>query len=164
MADAAGRMQLSAFSDYALRALMHAALRQPELVTIDEVAAAFDISRNHLVKVVHHLGVHGYLSTRRGLGGGFTLARPANEISLGALVRQTERNQPVIDCRDRSSQFCRIFPACRLKILLDEAASAFFEALDHHTLADLVRSPAPMKQLLQINSASATNHATAGSG
>lgn len=153
MADAAGRMQLSAFSNYALRA----ALQSPELVTIDEVAAAFAISRNHL-------GVHGCLSTRRGLGGGFTLARPANEISPGALVRQTERNQPVIDCRDRSRQFCRFFSACRLKILLDEAASAFFEVLDRHTLADLVRTPSPMKQLLPIKSTSAANHATVGVG
>lgn len=153
LTDAAGRMQLSAFSDYSLRALMHAALRNPELVTIDEVAAAFDISRNHLVKVVHHLGIHGYLSTRRGVGGGFTLARPAKEISLGAVVRQTEGNKAVVDCRDRNSELCRIFPVCRMKAILNEAASVFFEALDRYTLADLVRTPSPMKQLLQINSA-----------
>ncbi|HEY5232908.1 MAG TPA: Rrf2 family transcriptional regulator [Verrucomicrobiae bacterium] len=72
-------MQFSVFSDYSLRVLMHAALRAPELVTIDEVATAFGISRNHLVKVVHGLGKSGHLATRRGIGGGFTLAVPAKQ-------------------------------------------------------------------------------------
>ena len=73
-------MRVSTYSDYALRVLMQAALRSPERITVDEVADAFGISRHHLVKIVHDLGRHGYLATRRGIGGGFTLALPPKKI------------------------------------------------------------------------------------
>lgn len=143
-------MQLSKFSDYSLRVLMHAALSAPALVTIDEAARAFGISRNHLVKVVHTLGVNGLLATRRGSGGGFTLARPLNEISLGTVVRLTEADDTVNDCKDKQGRLCRIFPVCRLKDALNEAASAFYSTLDNYSLGDLVKPASEMKQLLRI--------------
>jgi Rrf2 family nitric oxide-sensitive transcriptional repressor len=143
-------MQLSKFSDYSLRVLMHAALSAPALVTIDEVAGAFDISRNHLVKVVHTLGANGFLATRRGLGGGFTLAKPSNEIRLGSVVRLTEAGETVVDCQAKPGRLCRIFPACRLKGILGEAAAAFYSALDRYSLADLVKPASEMKLLLKI--------------
>jgi Rrf2 family nitric oxide-sensitive transcriptional repressor len=134
-------MQLRAYSDYSIRVLMFAALRRPERVTVDEVAAAFAISRNHLVKIVHDLGCRGYLDTHRGIGGGFTLARPAQNIKLGDIVRLGEETDTVIGCADRNGELCRLFPACRLKGVLDEAAAAFFSVLDAYTLADLVKQP-----------------------
>ncbi len=143
------RMQLSAYSDYALRTLMYAALRSPERVTVDEVAEAFGISRNHLVKIVHDLGCNGYLHTHRGIGGGFVLARPPGRILLGDVVRLGEETEAVIDCTDKNSHKCRLFPACRLKAVLDEAASAFFGVLDAHTLADLVKQPGRMRAELR---------------
>jgi len=143
-------MQLSAYSDYSLRVLIHATLRAPERVTIDEVAEAFGISRNHLVKVVHALGRNGYLATRRGIGGGFTLAMPAGKIMLGKVVRLTEADETVIDCKDRNSRQCRIFPVCRLKGVLDEAAAAFFAVLDSYSLSDLMQRSSEMKKLLKI--------------
>jgi Rrf2 family transcriptional regulator, nitric oxide-sensitive transcriptional repressor len=143
-------MRLSKYSDYALRVLMYAALRKPELATIDEVADAFDISRHHLVKVVHALGRNGFLSTRRGIGGGFTLALPPAEIGLGNVVRLTESDESVIDCMDSPGQPCRIFPACRLKTVLGEAGAAFFEVLDRYSLEDLVKRKAEMKSLLEV--------------
>lgn len=143
-------MRLSTFSDYSLRVLMHAALRAPGLVTIDEVADAFDISRNHLVKVVHALGGNGFLATRRGIGGGFTLALPMENIVIGKVVRLTEADETVIDCKDRNDKPCQIFPACRLKGVLDEAASAFFAVLDNYSLNDLVKRSSEMKKLLKI--------------
>lgn len=143
-------MRLSTFSDYSLRVLMHAALRAPARVTVDEVAEAYNISRNHLVKVVHALGRNGFLATRRGIGGGFTLAMPPNQIGLGQVMRLTEADETVIDCSERSGGRCRIFPACRLKGVLDEAAAAFFAALDNYSLNDLVKRPAEMKTLLNI--------------
>lgn len=143
-------MRLSKFSDYSLRVLMHTALRAPALVTIDEVATAFGISRNHLVKVVHALGANGFLATRRGVGGGFTLGQPSQEIVIGSVLRLTEADETVIDCKNRQGRLCRIFPACRLKGALDEAASAFYSALDNYSLADLVKSSSEMKQLLRI--------------
>lgn len=143
-------MRLSAYSDYSIRVLMYTALRNPERVTVIEVAETFGISRHLLVKVVHDLGRSGYLVTRRGIGGGFTLARPCEEIRLGDIVRLGEESETVIDCRDRENRVCRIAPACRLKGVLDEAARAFFAVLDGYTLADLVKQPAKMRAVLRI--------------
>jgi Rrf2 family transcriptional regulator, nitric oxide-sensitive transcriptional repressor len=141
-------MQLSAWSDYSIRVLMQAALRQPARVTVDEVAATYGISRHHLVKIVHDLGRHGYLATQRGIGGGFTLARPPEEIGLGDVVRLGEETETVIACRDGQDRVCRLLPCCRLKGVLDEAAAAFFAVLDNYTLADLVKQPARMRAVL----------------
>ena len=143
-------MQLSAFTDYSMRVLMHAALRAPERVTIDEVADAFGISRHHLVKVVHALGRAGFLATRRGFGGGFILALPPEKILLGKVVRLTEANEAVINCQNRNDGPCRIFSACRLKSAFAEAAMAFFAVLDRYSLKDLTESSSEMKGLLNI--------------
>ena len=143
-------MRVSTYSDYSLRVLMQAALRSPELITVDEVADAFGISRHHLVKIVHDLGRHGYLATRRGIGGGFTLALPPEKIGVGDIVRLGEESEVVIDCKDRQNRFCQIFPACRLKGVLDEAAASFFAVLDSYTLDDLLGQASTLKDLLQI--------------
>jgi Rrf2 family nitric oxide-sensitive transcriptional repressor len=143
-------MQLSTYSDYSIRVLMHAALRAPERVTVDEVAAAYGISRHHLVKVVHDLGRSGYLETHRGVGGGFTLALPPEKICLGEIVRLGEETESVIECTDKNNQSCRIFPVCRLKGVLGEAAAAFFAVLDRYSLADLLKQPSKMKSVLGI--------------
>lgn len=143
-------MRLSVYSDYALRVLMQAALRSPELVTVDKVAATFLISRHHLVKVVHDLGRSGYLRTQRGAGGGFTLALPPEKIRLGDIVRLGEETETVIECKDSQGQPCRLRPACRLKGVLDEAAAAFFRVLDGYSVADLVKQPAKMRAALEL--------------
>ncbi len=141
-------MWLSAYSDYSVRVLMHAALRHPSRVTVDEVAVTFGISRNHLVKIVHDLGRNGYLTTYRGVRGGFTLARQPEAIRLGDIVRLGEEAETVIDCLDDSGHPCRLSPRCRLKGVLDEAAAAFFAVLDDCTLADLVVQPSRMRKVL----------------
>lgn len=143
-------MRLSTYSDYAVRVLMQAALRRPERVTVDEVADTFGISRHHLVKIVHDLGRSGHLATRRGIGGGFTLALRPDEIRLGDVIRFGEGSNTVIDCKDRDDRMCPMLPACRLKTVLDEAAEAFFCVLDRYTLQDLVEQPHAIRQLLQI--------------
>ncbi len=118
---------------------------------MDEVADAFGISRHHLVKIVHDLGRHGYLATRRGIGGGFTLALPPKKISVGDIVRLGEQSDTVIDCKDRGDRPCRIFPACRLRGVLDEAAAAFFAVLDSYTLNDLLGQRFALADLLLIS-------------
>jgi Rrf2 family transcriptional regulator, nitric oxide-sensitive transcriptional repressor len=143
-------MRLSAYSDFSIRVLIHAALRDPARVTVDEVAVTFGISRHHLVKVVHDLGRNGYLATHRGVGGGFTLARSAAEICLGDIVRHGEETDTVIDCVDGRDRPCRLLPCCRLKGVLDEAAAAFFEVLDGYTLADLLKQQSRMRTLLAL--------------
>jgi len=144
-------MQLRAFSDYAIRVLMYAGLRDPERVTVDQVAEAFKISRHHLVKIVYELGRRGYLKTHRGIGGGFTLAIDPKLIQLGDIVRWGEESEAVIGCMDKMNRKCPLFPACRLKGVLDEAADAFFSVLDRYSLADLLKQPGKMRASLQIH-------------
>lgn len=84
------RMQLTRHTDYALRVLIHLAATPAGRATIPEIADVYDLSRNHLMKVVHHLGQGGFIATQRGRGGGFTLARAPEAIALGAVVRHTE--------------------------------------------------------------------------
>jgi len=133
-------MKLSLFSDYSLRVLMFAAIKG-ESFRVDEVTAAYGISRNHVAKVIHTLAQLGYLETRRGRGGGIQLARPASEIRIGKLVRQTEDQPVIVECFDPATNTCPISGSCLLKGVLAEAVNAFYATLDRHTLQELVSGP-----------------------
>lgn len=143
-------MRLTAFSDYSLRALMYLGIHGDRLATIGELADAYGISENHLVKVVHHLAQHGYIETIRGRGGGMRLARPPGDINVGEVVRATEDSLALVECFDGSTSQCRIEPACRLKGMLGRALDAFFATLDGYTLADLL-VPGPRLAALLVN-------------
>jgi Rrf2 family transcriptional regulator, nitric oxide-sensitive transcriptional repressor len=147
-------MRLTVQSDFSLRVLIFVAAKRGALATIPEIAAAYDISRAHLMKVVHQLGKLGYLETVRGRSGGILLAKPASAIGIGAVLRATEEST-LVPCFSRASApgepGCRIDGACRLKGMLAEALQAFFEALDRYTLADIVDGRAvPLRRLLQL--------------
>jgi Rrf2 family nitric oxide-sensitive transcriptional repressor len=134
-------MRLSVCTDYSLRVLIQAALRHPNRVTIDEVVKAYGISRNHLIKVIIELGRAGFLVTQRGRSGGFTLARPADRISVGDVVKFGEEDQPIVECFNAERNTCVITPACRLKGVISEARRAFFDVLGKYTIADVCEKP-----------------------
>ena len=143
-------MRLTFYSDYSLRLLMYAALKGQELVTIQEVADVYGISKNHLMKVVFDLGRKGYLETVRGRGGGFRLARAPDKIGLGEVVRETEEDLTMVECLDPKYNKCVITGPCRLRGVLSKALKAYFAALDEYTLADLaVKHPALERILLR---------------
>lgn len=133
-------MHINTYTDYALRVLIQAALRAPEKVTIDEVAAAYGISRNHLIKIINEMAHAGFLVTHRGRSGGFTLARPADRIRISDVVKFAETT-PFCECFDVANNTCVITPACRLKGMLAEAMRAFYAALDKYTIADVCAKP-----------------------
>jgi Rrf2 family nitric oxide-sensitive transcriptional repressor len=133
-------MQLNAFTDYSLRVLVYAAVHPGQQCATADAAAAFGVSRNHVVKVVHTLQQLGYLKTTRGRGGGFQLARAPERISLGEVVRRTEGTLALVECFDRGST-CPLVPACGLKHAMRDASAAFFEVLDRWTVADAVGQP-----------------------
>ncbi|MBN8995014.1 MAG: Rrf2 family transcriptional regulator [Rhizobiales bacterium] len=133
-------MRLTTFSDYALRALMYAAAAGDRLITIEETARAYDISRAHLMKVVNILTRTGYIKGVRGRSGGFTLAKRPQDINLGAVVRATEPDFALVECFATGNQ-CIITKRCRLPNVLNEALSAFINTLDRYTLADLALRP-----------------------
>ena len=143
-------MRLSTYSDYSLRVLIFSALAMPQRVTIDSVSHAFQVSRNHLVKVVQNLGKLGYLSTRRGSRGGFSLAVKPEEIQIGSLVRRTETCLDLVECFDAESNQCRLTPVCELKVVLCRAQKAFLDVLDAYTLADLITKKSTMKRVLGL--------------
>ncbi len=133
-------MRLTYFSDYALRLLMYAAARNDRLITIDETAKTFRISRSHLMKVANRLARTGYLKAVRGRSGGLTLARPPEKIRLGAVVRATEPDFALVECFTVDNH-CVISPTCRLRGILKEALEAFAATLDRYTLDDLILHP-----------------------
>jgi Rrf2 family nitric oxide-sensitive transcriptional repressor len=141
-------MRLTSYSDYSLRLLMYVATRKDELVTIQNVADAYGISKAHLMKVAHQLGVHGFLETVRGRNGGLRLARPADQIGLGEVVRMTEEESALVECFHATNNSCVISGPCRLKGVLARALKAYYAVLDEYTLADLtVKHPALVKLL-----------------
>ncbi|HQQ69617.1 MAG TPA: Rrf2 family transcriptional regulator [Alicycliphilus sp.] len=133
-------MRLTQWTDYALRVLMYCAACQEreQPVTISEVADAHGISRSHLTKIVQQLATQGLLDTTRGRGGGMRLMRPAQEISVGSVVRMTETDFDMVECFNAEQNQCRMSQHCRLQGVLSQATSAYLAVLDGLTVADLV--------------------------
>ncbi|MEK0084214.1 Rrf2 family transcriptional regulator [Benzoatithermus flavus] len=147
-------MRLTRHTDFALRVLIFLGLCPNRLASIREIAEAYGISENHLVKVVHGLGRAGFVETLRGRGGGLRLARPPEAIRIGDVVRRTEEDLALVDCFPPAGRSphggeagaaqpvgCAIGGCCRLQTVLEEALAAFFAVLDRTTLADLLPQP-----------------------
>jgi Rrf2 family nitric oxide-sensitive transcriptional repressor len=128
-------MRLTSFTDFGLRTLMRLAGEPSRSFATNEIAAEFDISRNHLAKVVRDLADGGFIATQRGAGGGFSLARPAQSITLGEVVRALE-GEALVECFRGDGRQCVLTPRCRLKAKLAAAREAFMRELDATTLAE----------------------------
>jgi Rrf2 family nitric oxide-sensitive transcriptional repressor len=141
---------LTSYTDYALRLLMYLALKEDGLATIAEVAKTYGISKNHLMKVAYELGVAGYVETVRGRRGGLRLAKPADAIGLGDVVRLTERDMALVPCFKEGDASCVIVTCCALKGVLGKAQSAFLDVIEGYTLSDLVKPQRRMRSLLSL--------------
>jgi Rrf2 family nitric oxide-sensitive transcriptional repressor len=141
-------MRLTVYTDYALRLLMYLAVKDDGLATIAEVAESYGISKNHLVKVAHQLGVAGYVGTVRGRAGGLRLAKPPEKIGLGEIVRRTEPDMALVPCFKPVDAPCTIRSCCVLRRALDKARLAFVEVLDGYSLSDLVAPRDSLRALL----------------
>jgi Rrf2 family nitric oxide-sensitive transcriptional repressor len=129
-------MRLTSFTDFALRALMRLAGEPTRSFATNEIATEFAISRNHLAKVVRDLADGGFISTQRGAGGGFSLARPPQSITIGEVVRALEARHALVECFRDDGGSCVLTPRCRLKMRLAAAREAFMRELDATTLAE----------------------------
>lgn len=143
-------MRLTAFTDYSLRVLMYLAADPARRATVAEICAAYDVKANHLTKVVHHLAKRGWVATVRGKGGGLTLARPAEQICIGEVVRDAEGQALPAECFAPQGGRCAIVGQCRLKGVLGEAVEAFHAVLDRYTLADITANRQQLVQLLRF--------------
>ncbi len=141
-------MRLTTFTDYSLRVLIHLGLRDNALTTIGDIANAYGISKNHLMKVVQFLAQQGYIETQRGKSGGLRLARAPAQINLGQLVRDTEASTLLLECFAPEPSECRIEPVCALRGILTRSLQAFYAVLDEYTLADVLHNRAQLTNIL----------------
>jgi Rrf2 family nitric oxide-sensitive transcriptional repressor len=143
-------MQLTHFSNYAIRTLMYCALKPGKVCRVRDIASAYRISEHHLMKVVQTLGQMGMIETLRGRGGGIRLAKDPHEIVIGRVLRVTEGNLNLAECFDEATNTCPLRPACRFKHALHRALDAFFLVLEGYTLADFISQPHEIAPLIGI--------------
>jgi len=133
-------MHLTLHTDYGLRVLLYLAHFPDRRANTREISEAFGISKNHLVRVVHNLAEHNFITTTMGRGGGIALAARPEKIRIGDVVRALEPNLHMVECFDVESNTCPIVPVCGLKIPLRKALDAFLATLDEYSLADVVQN------------------------
>ncbi len=136
-------MRLTRYTDFSLRVLIHLALHEDRLCSIGEISRTYEISHNHLMKVVNALSRDGFIETVRGRSGGMRLARSADQISVGEVVRRTEEGFELAECSG-----CLLSPACGLSGVLVEGMNAMLAVFDSHTIADLLGDKAAIRRLM----------------
>ncbi len=141
-------MRLTTFTDYSLRVLIYLSTHKDQRAAVGEIAQAYDISRNHLMKVILFLSGEGYVETIRGKGGGVHLKMNPDQIRIGVLVRKAEEGTALVECFSQDSECC-IEPVCILRDVLDKAVKSFYAGLDDYTLADLTQNRVPLQRLLR---------------
>lgn len=149
-------MRLTTYTDYSLRTLLHIASNRDRLVTVQEIADLHGISKNHLTKVVHQLGLFGVIETIRGRNGGLRLAREPGAINIGAVVRATETDFYMAECFNPAGKPCGLQTGCALKGVLSRATAAYLAVLDGQTLADLLPEPAPAQNTIRFHPKAST--------
>ncbi|MBK8395207.1 MAG: Rrf2 family transcriptional regulator [Leptospiraceae bacterium] len=140
-------MQLTNYTDYSLRVLIFLSAHSDRKVTIKEIAKSFNISKNHLVKVVHKLSTLKYIHTVPGAKGGINLAIHPNKIKLSEVVLAMEPSFHLAECFNPEG-ICAISPVCELQSILGSALNAFIKTLSNYTLADIVKKPNAYRNLL----------------
>ncbi len=142
-------MKLTTYTDYALRTLMFlGSLPAGTQSSVNEISVYFDISRNHLVKVVAELATQGYILSSRGKNGGIRLAKQPNEINIGAVIRLLENNLSGIDCQ--AGNGCKLIPVCQLTKALSIGMEAFLQAMEQYHLSDLIQNSDQIIAILNI--------------
>jgi Rrf2 family protein len=144
---------MTQFSNLAVRILMYAALRGPQPSAVPDIAKSYFASYDHMKKASAELCRLGYLRTIRGRAGGVQLARRPEDICIGEVIRQTEGEVILVECFDPGANTCPISGGCQLQVILGEALAAFFAVLDRYTLADLLRQPETLSNLLGLEPA-----------
>jgi len=143
-------MRLTDYTDYSLRTLMYLGIHRDNLVTIQDIADAYGISKSHLMKVVHQLGLSGLVETIRGRSGGLRLGKEPEEINIGDVVRNTEPDFMMVECFNRESNECLLSPSCELQDVLRRATNAYLDVLSGVTLADLLRNSGSLRRLARV--------------
>jgi FeS assembly SUF system regulator len=133
-------MRLSHFADYAV-VLMTAAARYPEgaRLSATELATDTGVPLPTTQKLMGQLAGCGLLTSARGVGGGFALARPAGEISLADIVEAVEGPIALTMCSDGTNHDCALDAHCRVKPHMGVVGNAVRGALGAVSLTELAR-------------------------
>ncbi|MEH6941803.1 Rrf2 family transcriptional regulator [Bacillus sp. JJ722] len=140
-------MRLTSYTDYSIRVLLYLHIHDNQLSTIQDIANAYGISKNHLMKIIYNLGKLGYIETIRGRNGGIRLAKSPSEINIGKLVRETEEDFNIVECFSKDHDTCPITSLCTLKGVLNQAMYAFLKVLDGYTLDDISKNKIKLREL-----------------
>lgn len=141
-------MQMTKFTDYGLRLLIALSVTEKSTVGAGEIATQYGISQHHVAKIATSLVAGGFIVSERGRNGGLRLARGADEISLGAVVRHLSQGEKLVECMGAGPVGCCIVPACGLRGPLAEAEEAFYQVLDKHSIADCASQRDALRALL----------------
>lgn len=138
------------YTDFSLRVLIYLGTKEDgKLSTIQEISDAYNISKNHLMKVTFELGKAGFIQTVRGRGGGIRLADIPENINIGTVVRKMEDDFHLVECFDAEHNRCPISPVCGLRGVLGKALHAYLTVLDGYTLEDLLFNKEGLRAILQ---------------
>ena len=147
------KMRLTNYSDYSLRVLIYlASQKNNELVNIKDIAEAYNISKNHLMKIIYNLGKMGYVETVRGRNGGIRLAKFPSDINIGEIIRKTEEDFYIVECFEHGNNKCVITPVCSLKHIFNNALEQFLQVLDQYSLEDIVQNNTMLKEYFSSRS------------
>ena len=142
-------MRLARMTDFAIRLLIYLAQRPERQCTIAEVAAAYEISEAHLMKITHQLALGGWLATTRGKGGGIRLAMDPSRIRLGAVVRTMEPDFSIVECFATGNS-CMLTGNCEVTGVMEGALGSFLDYLDTYTLAQVLPRPSGAPKPIRI--------------
>lgn len=141
-------MRLTKHTDYAFRVLIYlASIPEDQLATVQEIAEKFDVSRSHIMKIVHKLAVAGLIQSSRGQHGGIRLGKPKEAINLRSVIELMEATLAPVNCDD---PVCIIKKSCTLKNILFDAQLQFLEHVAHYTLADLAEPTVSIVRMLNV--------------
>lgn len=141
-------MRLTKQSNYAVRILMYCAANSDELSKVAIIAKVYDVSEYFLFKILQPLVDKGYVETVRGRSGGIRIAKPADTITLGEVIRAAEDKFVMAECFEDDTTTCPLLSSCAFNAALSEALGAFFNVLDSYTIEDLVSNKSRVQELL----------------
>jgi Rrf2 family protein len=127
---------------YGLKAMVHLAGRSPgEATLVTDIAVSNDIPKKFLDTILGELRNAGFVNSKKGKGGGYTLARPAQEIKIGHIIRVLDGPLAPLQCASTTSyrrcEDCRDEKRCTVRLIMLEARNALANVLDNRSLAEM---------------------------
>ncbi len=131
-------MKISTRGRYAMRMMLDLALSKPdEYVTIKSIAARQEISEKYLEQIITVLSRSGFVKSTRGAQGGYKLSKPAQEYTVGMILRAIEGSLVPVACMEDEPNECHRSATCVMLDVWKQIDQAISSVVDHVTLADL---------------------------